>query len=84
MIVVVGMRHYTPAVVWNLLSRSFPVYMEDNGKEVQVSSQEALWLKTSATPEEHKQFFRCEPSPFLHEILNLFPVFLAYTVSAPA
>ncbi|CDI76607.1 heat shock protein 90, putative [Eimeria praecox] len=37
---------------------NFPVYMEENGKEVQVSSQEALWLKTSATPEEHKQFFR--------------------------
>ncbi|CDJ51169.1 heat shock protein 90, putative [Eimeria brunetti] len=37
---------------------NFPVFMEENGKEVQVSSQEALWLKPSATPEEHKQFFR--------------------------
>ncbi|CDJ42655.1 heat shock protein 90, putative [Eimeria tenella] len=37
---------------------NFPVYMEENGKEVQISSQEALWLKPSPTPEEHKQFFR--------------------------
>lgn len=37
---------------------NFPVFVEEGGKEVQVASQEALWLKTSATPEEHKQFFR--------------------------
>ncbi|CDJ35010.1 heat shock protein 90, putative [Eimeria mitis] len=37
---------------------NFPVFMEEKGKEVQVSSQEALWLKPSATADEHKQFFR--------------------------
>ncbi|KAL8272914.1 hypothetical protein Esti_003168 [Eimeria stiedai] len=37
---------------------SFPVYMDEAGKEELVASQEALWLKPSATQEEHTQFYR--------------------------
>ncbi|KAL8442880.1 hypothetical protein Emed_007095 [Eimeria media] len=37
---------------------SYPVYMDEGGKEELVASQEALWLKSSATQEEHTQFFR--------------------------
>ncbi|PHJ22550.1 heat shock protein [Cystoisospora suis] len=38
---------------------NFPVYVEEaDGKESAVTSQPALWLKPSATEEEHKQFFR--------------------------
>ncbi|OEH76503.1 heat shock protein [Cyclospora cayetanensis] len=37
---------------------NFPVYIEEDGKEVLVAAQDALWLKSSATPEEHTQFFR--------------------------
>ncbi|KAL8443195.1 hypothetical protein Emag_006043 [Eimeria magna] len=37
---------------------SFPVYMDEGGKEELVASQEALWLKPSATQEEHTQFYR--------------------------
>ncbi|KAL8429994.1 hypothetical protein ACSSS7_006207 [Eimeria intestinalis] len=37
---------------------NFPVYMDEGGKEELVVSQDALWLKSSATQEEHTQFYR--------------------------
>ncbi|KAL8439554.1 hypothetical protein Efla_002276 [Eimeria flavescens] len=37
---------------------NFPVYMEEAGKEELIASQEALWLKSSPTEDEHTQFFR--------------------------
>lgn len=37
---------------------SFPIYVEESGKETLVSSQTALWMKPNATEEEHLQFYR--------------------------
>mmetsp|Transcript_56205 Transcript_56205/g.119655 ORF Transcript_56205/g.119655 Transcript_56205/m.119655 type:complete len:737 (+) Transcript_56205:122-2332(+) len=36
----------------------FPLYIVENGEDQAVNKQEALWTKTSATEEEHTQFFR--------------------------
>merc|ERR1719221_2080763 len=36
----------------------FPISIVENGEDTPVNKQEALWLKSSATPEEHTQFFR--------------------------
>jgi len=36
----------------------FPIYVLEDGEDKAVNKQEALWLKSSATPEEHTQFFR--------------------------
>lgn len=36
----------------------FPIYVAEDGEDKAVNKQEALWLKSSATPEEHTQFFR--------------------------
>jgi len=36
----------------------FPIYVIEDGEEKAVNKQEALWQKSSATTEEHTQFFR--------------------------
>lgn len=36
----------------------FPIFVMEDGEEKAVNKQEALWMKSSATPEEHTQFFR--------------------------
>jgi len=36
----------------------FPLFVLEEGEEKAVNKQEALWLKSSATAEEHQQFFR--------------------------
>jgi TNF receptor-associated protein 1 len=36
----------------------FPILIEEGGEFKPVNKQEALWTKTSATPEEHTAFFR--------------------------
>eukprot|EP00928_Gymnodinium_smaydae_P007717 TRINITY_DN1275_c0_g2_i1.p1 TRINITY_DN1275_c0_g2~~TRINITY_DN1275_c0_g2_i1.p1 ORF type:complete len:744 (-),score=207.04 TRINITY_DN1275_c0_g2_i1:144-2375(-) len=36
----------------------FPIYVAEDGEDKLVGKQDALWMKTSATPEEHTQFFR--------------------------
>merc|ERR1719491_216890 len=36
----------------------FPIYLHEDGEDKVVNKQEALWLKTSATSEEHTEFFR--------------------------
>ncbi|KEP64473.1 UNVERIFIED_CONTAM: heat shock protein 75, putative [Hammondia hammondi] len=38
---------------------NFPIYVkEGDGKNTKITSQKALWLQTSATEDEHRQFFR--------------------------
>jgi len=36
----------------------FPLKVADGSNEIEVTKQEALWLKSSATEEEHTQFYR--------------------------
>lgn len=36
----------------------FPMYIEENGEDKAVNKQDALWMKSSATEEEHTSFFR--------------------------
>ena len=36
----------------------FPLQISENGKDVQVNQQEALWLKPDATDTQHTEFFR--------------------------
>jgi len=36
----------------------FPISILEDGEDKAINKQEALWLKTSATAEEHTQFFR--------------------------
>jgi len=36
----------------------FPIFIKEDGEDKAVNKQEALWMKTSATEEEHTQFFR--------------------------
>jgi len=36
----------------------FPIYLVEDGEEKAVNKQEALWMKSSATAEEHTAFFR--------------------------
>mmetsp|Transcript_5333 Transcript_5333/g.12839 ORF Transcript_5333/g.12839 Transcript_5333/m.12839 type:complete len:736 (+) Transcript_5333:102-2309(+) len=36
----------------------FPIYMVEDGVDNEINKQEALWMKTSATEEEHLSFFR--------------------------
>mmetsp|Transcript_76811 Transcript_76811/g.222989 ORF Transcript_76811/g.222989 Transcript_76811/m.222989 type:complete len:745 (-) Transcript_76811:100-2334(-) len=36
----------------------FPIYVHEDGEDKPVNKQEALWMKSSATDEEHTQFFR--------------------------
>lgn len=36
----------------------FPITVKEDGEDKAINKQEALWLKTSATPEEHTAFFR--------------------------
>lgn len=36
----------------------FPLYIIEDNEEKEVNKQDALWMKSSATPEEHTEFFR--------------------------
>jgi TNF receptor-associated protein 1 len=36
----------------------FPLYLQEDGETKPVSKQDALWMKTSASEEEHTQFYR--------------------------
>mmetsp|Transcript_60155 Transcript_60155/g.143387 ORF Transcript_60155/g.143387 Transcript_60155/m.143387 type:complete len:747 (+) Transcript_60155:95-2335(+) len=36
----------------------FPIYLVEEGEDKEINKQDALWMKTSATEEEHKAFFR--------------------------